>query len=100
MKQIVNGVEREMTAAEAAAFEALRTANEPVITAKADIWRRCSDLEAQMLDGALADAPAQLRRIFDAAQYIDHSDAFFPVLRSAITDVLGQTRADEILAGS
>lgn len=71
-----------------------------IITAKADIWRRCTDLEAQMLDGALADAPAQLRRIFDAAQYIDHSDAFFPVLRSAITDVLGQTRADELLAGS
>lgn len=72
----------------------------PARTSKADIWRRCTQAEAESLDGALSDAPAQLRRVFDAAQYIDHGDALFPVLRDAVVAVLGATRADEILAGS
>lgn len=70
-------------------------------TFKSDIWRRCTDAEAQMLDGALADAPATLRRLFDAVTVIEHDAPEFATLRDSIAAVVGgYTRADELLAPS
>lgn len=77
-------------------------------TFKTDIWRRCVGNEAALLDGALDTAPATLRRLFDAAQMIEHDAPEFPVLRDAIANtvtdttgaIIGYTRADELLAPS
>ncbi|SEG59292.1 hypothetical protein [Bosea lathyri] len=72
----------------------------PALTrlSKATLWRRCSDAEAEALDLALAAAPVRLRRIFEGAGYLDHSDENFPDLRAGIVAALGEIRADEVLA--
>lgn len=72
----------------------------PVLTkvAKADLWRRLTEPEAETLDAALQAAPLRLRRIFEAAQYLDTADEDYPALRAGIVAALGETRADEVLA--
>jgi hypothetical protein len=66
--------------------------------AKADLWRRLTDAEAVTLDAALLAAPVRLRRIYEAASYLDATDPDFPELRAGIIAALGETRADEVLA--
>jgi hypothetical protein len=66
--------------------------------AKADLWRRLTDAEAVTLDAALLAAPVRLRRIYEAASYLDTTDPDFPELRAGIVAALGETRADEVLA--
>lgn len=66
-------------------------------TAKADVWRRLTDQEAEALDAALLAAPLRLRRIFESAQYLDTTDADYPALRAGIVAALGEPRADEVL---
>lgn len=74
---------------------------EPVlITFKTDIWRRCTQEEAELLDGQLATASVKLRRLWDDASRIEHSAPEFPILRSEMVNVFGETRTDEILAPS
>lgn len=72
----------------------------PVLTriAKADVWRRLTEPEAVTLDAALQTAPLRLRRIFEAAQYLDTTDEDYPALRAGIVGALGEARADEVLA--
>ncbi|MCO5092679.1 hypothetical protein [Bosea sp. (in: a-proteobacteria)] len=72
----------------------------PALTriAKADLWRRLTDEEAELLDTALAAAPLRLRRIFEAAQYLDTGDPDHPALRAGIVGALGEQRADEVMA--
>lgn len=65
--------------------------------AKADVWRRLNDEEAEAVDAALQAAPLRLRRIFEAAQYLDTTDADYPALRAGIVAALGESRADEVL---
>lgn len=72
----------------------------PVITYKADIWRRMTSEEATMIYADLQDADVRLRATFEAAQFIDHSDDLFPTLLGAITARLGAARAAVILAPS
>lgn len=69
---------------------------------KTDIWRRATDEEAEAMDAALAAAPAKLRRLYNDAQYIEHSADEFPLLRAGIIAALGgnEARADELLAAS
>lgn len=66
--------------------------------AKADIWRRATDAEADAMDAALNAAPPRLRRIYSAAQYIDSGDEWFGELRAGIAAAVGETRAAELLA--
>lgn len=65
---------------------------------KAELWRRLSDDEAEALDAALVAAPARLRRIYEAATYLDTTDADYPALRAGIVAALGEARADEVLS--
>lgn len=67
-------------------------------THKATIWCRLSDEEAELLDAALLAAPLRLRRIFDAAQYLDTNDQDYPTLRAGVVAALGEERADAVLA--
>lgn len=64
---------------------------------KATLWRRLTDDEATTLDAALSAAPTRLRRIFDAAQFLDSADADFPALRAGVVAALGEQRASEVL---
>lgn len=67
------------------------------ILSKATLWRRVTDAEAEAMDAALNSAPLRLRRLFEAAQYIDDRDADYPALRSGIVAALGADRAAEVL---
>lgn len=67
-------------------------------THKATIWRRLTDEEAEQLDAALSAAPLRLRRIFEAAQYLDTNDPDYPTLRAGVVAALGEERAAEVLA--
>ncbi|MDV2988139.1 UNVERIFIED_CONTAM: hypothetical protein Q9R58_27950 [Methylobacteriaceae bacterium AG10] len=75
-------------------------AQQPVITFKADIWRRCTDEEAASIDEALKAAPIRQRRLFEDAQYLDHADEAFAFARTALVELFGETRAAELLAAS
>lgn len=66
--------------------------------AKADIWRRATDAEADAMDAALNAAPVRLRRTYSAAQYIDSGDEWFPELEAGIAAAVGPERAAELLA--
>lgn len=67
---------------------------------KADIYRRCTDEEAEALHAALLAAPIRLQGIFSGATMINTGDDYFPALRVGIVAALGETRADEVLAPS
>jgi hypothetical protein len=66
--------------------------------AKADIWRRATDAEAERMDAALNAAPVRLRRAYDAAQFIASDDEWFGELRAGIAAAVGEKRAAELLA--
>ncbi len=72
----------------------------PVITYKADIYRRCTDEEADAIEMALAAAPVRKRRLFESALHLDHSDEAFAFARDALVEMFGETRAGELLAAS
>lgn len=65
---------------------------------KAELWRRCTDEEAEALADALSQAPLRLQMIFQAAQYLDTTDADYPALRAGVVAALGEERAGVVLA--
>lgn len=74
---------------------------EPAYTTyKTDIWRRCTDEEAEAMEQALLAAPAKLRRLFNDATIIEHNSPEFVYLRAGIERAVGVDRADVILAPS
>lgn len=72
----------------------------PVITTKADLFRRASDAEAEMIDTALKTGSLRERLIFEAAQYLDHADPLFASMRTALAGMFSEARADQLLAPS
>ncbi|GJD58343.1 hypothetical protein [Methylobacterium dankookense] len=72
----------------------------PVITYKADIWRRATDEEAEQMDEALASLPVRQRRMYADAQYLNHGDEMFAVLSDALVHLFGEPRAIELLTPS
>lgn len=72
----------------------------PAITYKADIYRRCTDAEADAIEMALASAPVRKRRLFEESQYLDHSDEAFAFAQEALVGMFGKKRAGELLAAS
>jgi hypothetical protein len=72
----------------------------PAITQKADIWRRCTDDEAQTLTNLLNAQPVRQRQLYNDCNFLNHSDPMYQTLYSAVVQALGQTRADAILAPS
>lgn len=71
-----------------------------VVTYKSDIARRCTEGEAAMLRGLLEQTSAQFWLLYMGVQSVNHGAAEFPILRQAFTELLGQDRADLILAPS
>lgn len=73
----------------------------PVIrTLKSDVWRRCTDEEAEQLDARLAASPARLRRLWADSTILESNAPEYQLVRAAIAEELGEDRAAEILAAS
>ena len=83
---------------EAGTFSLLPPA--PLITSKKDIWVRATDAEADTIETVLSQQTTRKQRIFNEAQYLDHSDPFFAELKAGFVEAFGEKRAGELLAGS
>lgn len=70
------------------------------VTYKADIYRRATDDEAESIEMALAAAPVRQRRLFESAQFLDHSAPEFADMHEAMVGMFGAERADVLLAAS
>lgn len=71
-----------------------------LITYKADIYRRCTDEEADAIEMALASASVRKRRLFESALHLDHTDEAFAFVEEALVGMFGKKRAGELLAAS
>ena len=71
-----------------------------LITYKADVWRRSSAEQAAAIDTELTKLDVRMRRLWDDAQYLDHSTEEFTLLRTTMIGAFGQAEADRILAPS
>ena len=65
---------------------------------KHDIWSRCTDQEAAILDGMLKAQPVKLQRLWNDSLSLQTTDALYPMVYAACVQALGQARADAILA--
>ena len=79
----------------------------PPSTSKADVWRRATDAEAEAIDALLRDpppylgmSPVKLRRLWDDATSIDHTDPLFYTIRAIAVQNFGKSRAEELLKPS
>lgn len=76
------------------------SANWPPRTYKADIWRRATDEEAEIIDAMLSAQPIRLRRLWADSEYLAHTDELWLMISSAAIQAFGETRAGELLAVS
>jgi hypothetical protein len=82
-------------------FAAEPPASETIVrTLKSDIWRRCTDEEAEALEAALNAAPVRLRRLFNDSTILESNWPEYEALRSGIVQAVGEERAAELLAAS
>lgn len=72
----------------------------PKITYKADVWRRASPEQAAVIDTELTKLDVRMRRLWDDAAYLDHSQPEFLLLQQTMTAAFGKTETDRILAQS
>lgn len=94
LRRIVNG------GAVAFAPPVVPVAPARAITYKADIWRRATDPEAEIIVAVLSARPVRRQRLFNDATHIDHADADFPELLAGFTQAFGAARATTLLAPS
>ncbi len=67
--------------------------------AKTAPWRRMTDEEAELITGAMRQANARQKAIYDAASYLSSDDPLWSTLHDMIAATLGSaSRADELLA--
>ena len=79
----------------------------PPSTSKADIWRRATDAEAEVIDALLRDppcdlglSPVKLRSLWDDATSIDLTEPLFETIRASAVQHFGEERADALLKPS
>jgi hypothetical protein len=73
------------------------------VTYKTDVWMRCSEEEATVLDYALGpNGPAtpRMRRMWADCTQVEHNSPTFPVLMEQMAAAFGAPRAAELLAPS
>ena len=61
------------------------------------IWRRATDEEAELMEGALQSQSVRLRRIYEGATFISTTDELYGVLEAALVQLFGAERAAELL---
>lgn len=64
---------------------------------KADIWRRASDAEAQVIDLQLSAQPIRLQRMWQDSQTLSVDDQLYPRIRDAFVVAFGDVRAAQLL---
>lgn len=64
---------------------------------KADIWRRASDAEAQVIDLQLSAQPIRLQRMWQDSQTLSVNDEFYLRIRDAFVVAFGDVRAAQLL---
>lgn len=72
--------------------------SQPYQIAKTTPWLRMTQEEARIMDGVMTETDAQMRQVYNAAQYLSSDDQFWGTLHQLIADNLGAERADELLA--
>jgi hypothetical protein len=70
------------------------------VTYPADLWRRCTNLEADAIEKVVATMPVRERRIFETASFFDPGDPQFERLLELLTATFGADRAAELLEPS
>ncbi len=65
---------------------------------RSDIVRRLTSTEADNLLAAFNETPGKLRFLWDSVTYVDNTAVEYPELRAFLENVIGATRADEVLA--
>lgn len=80
-------------------FEAPKDPEEPAKTRiyKADIWRRCTDAEAETLKQLLAQATARQQGLWQDAQYLDMTDPDFAFVTEAAQSAFPDERVAALL---
>jgi len=72
---------------------------QPYRIAKSTPWIRMTDEEADLITGAMQQAPSRQKGIYDAATYLSSGDPLWSSLHDMIATTLNSTtRADELLA--
>lgn len=72
----------------------------PIITYKADVWRRATNDQAATIDTELTKLDVRMRRLWDDAAYLDHSQPEFLLLQQTMTAAFGAAETARILAPS
>ena len=97
-------IERDMTADELASLKQVQSVLSPGAStsytiAKSTPWIRMTGEEAELITGAMQQADARLKGIYDASTYLNSADPLWTTLHDMIATTLGSTsRADELLA--
>lgn len=69
-------------------------------TYKTDIWTRCTEDEAEILDARLEQAPARERRMWADSLSVQHASDYYTMLREQMEAEFGVERTAAILAPS
>lgn len=91
-------IERELTQDEIDDLASIVVPSLSYRIGKSTPWRRMTDTEATDVAGAIKQQSIKNQMIYDAASYIDSGDPLFSMLRQLLVAVVGETRADELLA--
>ncbi len=71
----------------------------PYTIAKSTPWIRMTGDEAELITGAMQQADARMKGIYDASTYLSSADPLWSTLHDMIASTLNSsTRADELLA--
>ncbi|EJB02874.1 hypothetical protein Rleg9DRAFT_1688 [Rhizobium leguminosarum bv. trifolii WSM597] len=85
-------------AAEVVEFLNRKPGGDSYTISKTTPWLRMTDEEAEEMEAAMNAAPARLRAIYNAAQFLQSDDDLWPTLLSLISSTLSPQRAQELLA--
>ena len=72
--------------------------DEPYRLYKSVFISRLTSNEADTMEAVLAAADAKLRLLFNSVEYFVSDDPLFATLHASVAGVLGDGRADELLA--
>ncbi|MDZ5448969.1 hypothetical protein [Labrys sp. ZIDIC5] len=64
---------------------------------KADIWRRATEEEAEIIDAQLNSQPIRLRRMWQDSQTLATTDEMYASVKSAFESAFGAERAAQLL---
>jgi hypothetical protein len=70
------------------------------VISRDDLFRRCTDDEAEKIDKAISDQPTRVRLILESVANFRSDDEIWPILRDIMVRLFRKSRASELLAQS